>query len=661
MEYEKLAKLYEKLEKVTGKYEIRNYIVSFLKECDPSSLKDVVYLLLGRIFPKWCEKEVGIGEKLSVRAIALSTGIPREKIEEEWKKFGDLGLAAEWAVKNRKQVLLFRTKLTVEKVIKNFRKISELEGEGTIDKKISLLAELLSYASPLEARYIVRTAIGQLRTGAAEGTIRDAIAKAFFSRVIGAYQICPRCLLDWPLAIDKCPFCNGPLFRDDIAVNLKILSKKENIKILADEHWSGVVRSENIIFDKVRDLNELIGKYDLREIDFIAPPDRQTALALNEEIINSVELAFDILNDMGEVAKIALEQGLSGLKKVKLEVGRPLKPMLAHRAENVEDAFNAVGRPAAIEYKYDGFRLQIHKKGKEIILYTRRLENVTKQFPDVVEAVREGVLADTVILDSEAVGIDKKTGKFLPFQKISRRIHRKYDIEEMAREIPVVLYVFDVIYLNGENLMFKPYKERLEILNKIIKPIPGKIEIARRIITDKKEEAESFYKEAISKGLEGVMFKSLTEVYKPGQRVGTWMKLKPIMETLDLVIIGGEWGEGKRAKQFGSFLLACRDPYTGRYLTIGKMGSGMTDQELAELTERLKPLIIKEEGKRVWFKPELVVEVAYEEIQKSPKYESGFALRFPRLFRVREDRGPDEIDTIDRVRLLFKEQRGGAT
>ncbi len=659
MDYEKLADLYERLEKVSGKYEKRNLIVSFLKEVPPKSLRDTIYLLLGRVFPKWGEKELGIAEKLALRAISIASGIERSKIEEMWKKLGDLGSAAEWAISNKRQVTLFVQKLTVEKVVENLRKIAELEGEGVIDKKVSLLAELLTYSKPKEARYVIRTALKQLRVGVAEGMVRDAIAKAFFPKFLGAYQICPKCYLDWPLAAGKCGLCGAPLLGDDISVNLKNVMKG-GFRIIVDPKWKEVVEEyENAVIDEVKSFDDLVEKYDIREFQFIAPPDRETALKLDEELINTVELAYDILNDMGEVARIAREEGIKGLRNVRLEPGRPIRPMLAHKAESIKDAFEAVGRPASIEYKYDGFRIQIHKKGNKIWLFTRRLEEVTRQFPDVVEYVKEAVKAKDVILDSEAVGVDPKTGKFLPFQRISKRIRRKYDIYEMMKEIPVTVYVFDIMYLNGETLISKPYRERLKILEKVLKPIKGKIEFAHRIITDSDEEASKFYQEAISKGLEGLMFKNLNEVYKPGQRVGTWMKLKPIMETLDLVIIGAEWGEGKRARQFGSFILACREPYTGRYLTVGKMGTGMTEEELFELTERLKPLIIKEEGKTVWFKPELVVEVAYEEIQESPKYESGFALRFPRLVRIRDDRSPEEIDTLDRIKRLFLEQRGG--
>lgn len=661
MEYKKLADLYEKLEKITGKYETRNLIVNFLKEIPPDSLKDTIYLLLGRVFPKWGEKELGIASKLALRAISLASGIDRSKVEEMWKKLGDLGLAAEWAIKNKKQVVLFRKKLTVNKVIQNFRKIAELEGEGSIDRKVALLTELLNSAEPKEAKYIVRTALKELRIGVAEGMVRDAIARAFFPKFLGAGQICPKCYSDWPLTAGKCGLCGVPLLGDDISVSLKSVLRNEEFKILADEKWRSLVgENPNVIFDDLSDFEELSRKYDLREFDFVAPPSREKAKEFDEKLIEILEFSYDILNDMGEVARIAREEGLEGLRNVKLILGRPLRPMLAHKVETIKEAFDAVGRPAKIEYKYDGFRLQIHKKGDKIWLFTRRLDDVTEQFPDVVQYVRECVKAEEVIIDTETVGIDKNTGKFLPFQRISRRIKRKYDIYQMMREIPVVVFVFDIIYINGENLIFKPLKERWKILKKIIEEKEGEIKLAESIITNSDEEADKFYQEAISKGLEGVMFKNLNAIYKPGQRVGTWIKLKPIMETLDLVIIGGEWGEGKRAKQFGSFLLACKEPYTGRYLTVGKMGTGMTEEQLYELTERLKPLIIREEGKTVWFKPELVVEVAYEEIQESPKYESGFALRFPRLVRIREDRSPEEIDTLDRIKRLFLEQRGGA-
>ncbi len=368
-----------------------------------------------------------------------------------------------------------------------------------------------------------------------------------------------------------------------------------------------------------------------------------------------VEIAYAILNDFGEVAELAMK-GNEALRNVKLKPGRPIKVMLYHKAESISEALEKTGTPAQVEYKYDGFRTLIHKIGDKIIIFTRRLEDVTKQFPDVVERARRAIKAREAIIDSETIGFDPSTGRWLPFQRISQRIKRKYDIEKMAKEIPVKTRVFDVLYVDGENLIFKPLKERWAVLEKIIAE-EEEFKLAEHARISSSKEGEEFYEKALKDGAEGIMIKNLNAPYKPGQRTGYGYKLKPTMETLDVVIIGAEWGEGKRAHWLSSFLLGVRDPETGEFLPIGKMGTGLTEAQFEMFTQMLKPLIIEEKGKEVKIKPKIVVEVSYQEIQKSPKYASGFALRFPRFVRLREDKGPEEADTIERVALLYEKQK----
>jgi len=335
--------------------------------------------------------------------------------------------------------------------------------------------------------------------------------------------------------------------------------------------------------------------------------------------------------------------------------------MLAQKAKNIEEAFETVGRPAILEYKYDGFRMIIGKHGDKVSIHTRRLENVSAQFPEVVKLIKENVKADSCIIDGEAVGYDPKTKKYVPFQNISQRIKRKYDIEAIAKDIPVELNLFDIVFLNGKSLIKTPFIERRKILEKIVKEKEYRIRLAQQTKTDKDSEAEKFYQKSLNAGNEGVMFKNMNAPYKPGSRVGTWIKLKPIMETLDLVIIAAEWGEGKRAGWLTSFTLAVLDQDNDEFLEIGKFGTGIKEKEeegtsFEQLTELLKPSIISEKGRDVRIKPNIIVEIKFEEIQKSPSYSSGYALRFPRLVRVREDRGPDEASTLDQVEKMYKEQ-----
>jgi DNA ligase 1 len=256
----------------------------------------------------------------------------------------------------------------------------------------------------------------------------------------------------------------------------------------------------------------------------------------------------------------------------------------------------------------------------------------------------------------------------VPFQNISQRIRRKYDIEQMAKEIPVELNIFDIVFYNGKSMIKEPFVERRRVIEKIVKPRLYQIRLAEQTTTDKDSEAESFYRRSLAAGNEGVMFKNLNAPYRPGSRVGTWIKLKPIMETLDLVIVAAEWGEGKRAGWLTSFTLAVHDPDTDEFLEVGKFGTGIKEKKgeedqndesivsFKELTEILRPHIITEKGKEVRIKPNLVVEIKFEEIQKSPSYSSGYALRFPRLVRIREDRSPEEASTLDQVEKMFKQQ-----
>ncbi len=377
-----------------------------------------------------------------------------------------------------------------------------------------------------------------------------------------------------------------------------------------------------------------------------------------------VERVYAILNDFGQVVRIAKDSGNTGLSEVKPEIGRPIRPMLALALHSIDEIFSDF-KPAQIEYKYDGMRSQFHiwedNGERKVLLFTRRLENVTKQFPDVIEWVKKAVGPDVrnCIIEGETIAIDKD-GKPLPFQVLSRRIKRKYDIEETIEKIPAQVHLFDIMFLDGESWMDKPLSERRAKLEEIIKPVEGKVELARKLVTESVEEASVFYQEALNAGHEGIMIKNPDARYNPGARVVGYMyKLKPISETLDLVIVGAEWGEGRRAKWLGSFLLACGDPDTGEFLTVGKMATGLTDQQLEDLTNQLKGDILEEEGKFVKLRPRLVVEVGYQEIQKSPKYESGFALRFPRLIRTRPDKLPDEADSLDRVARIYESQKKG--
>lgn len=555
MRYLELVGIYQELEHTTKRLEKTDTLVKFLKSASKSDLKEIIYLLQGKVFPLWDERKIGMSSKLMLRAISSATGNSKDRVEKMMNKIGDLGKIAEELISKKKQMTLHSKQLEVKDVFNNIRKLAELEGVGTVNRKIQLVSELLTSAKPIEARFIVRTVLEELRVGVAGGTIRDSIANAF-----------------------------------------------------------------------------------------------------NQEIA-AIDEALDLLVDYGEVAVLAKE---NKLKNLKLEAGRPIKLMLAIKVDELKEAFEKLGKPIDAEFKYDGFRIQAHKDKKgEIFLFTRRMEDVTKQFPDIVNFVKCNMRGDSFIIDLEAVGFDVKTKKYLPFQNISQRIKRKYAIEDMAKKFPVVANVFDIVYYNGRSLIEEPFKKRRELLEKIIKEVPMKIVLARNLITSDENEIEKFFKESLRAGNEGIMLKNIDARYKSGRYVGYMIKFKPSVENLDLVIIGGEWGEGKRAKWLSSFTLGCKSG--DKFMEVGKVGTGIKEKDeegvtFEQLTKLLLPLITRTKGKEVEIKPKIIVEVGYEEIQKSLTYSSGYGLRFPRVIRLRYDKGIDEINTLDDVRKFYKAQ-----
>jgi DNA ligase-1 len=563
MLYSRLAEVYEKLEATKKGLEKTSIIAEFLPEI--KSEPETIYLLQGRFFADYDERETGISEQLAVKAIAKVAGVSEDKVVSEFKKTGDLGKTIELLLSKGKQHSLFSTKLTTKKVLENLRKLPETEGKGAVDKKMGIISELLNSTSGKEAKFVIRTVLGDLKVGIGSGLLRDAIAEFAFH----------------PKSIEE---------------------KKEKTEI--------------------------------------------------------IQTAYDKATDFAEIFEKSIK-GEKALEGISLTPGKPVKVMLYPKAKDIVDAFEIVGKPAAFEFKYDGFRMMINKDEKgDIQIFTRRLDNVTTQFPDAVKYVKEHVNADTFIIDCEAVGFDGKTKKYKPFQDISQRIRRKYDIEKLEKELPIELNIFDVIYYNGKSLISEPFLERRKIIEKIIKVTPYKIRLAEQIITDSEDEAEKFYNRALEEGQEGVMVKNLGAIYKPGARIGYAVKLKPDARELDLVITGAEWGTGKRAGWLTSFDVSCRDE-NDELLEVGKVSTGLKEKKeeglsFEDLTELLKPLITKEDGKKVSVKPEVVVMVGYQDIQKSPTYDSGFALRFPRMVRLRPDRGLGDLATVDDLRQEAK-------
>ncbi|MFC1690615.1 ATP-dependent DNA ligase [Nanoarchaeota archaeon] len=642
MKYLYLVNVYQRLDSTTKRLEKTHYISKLLQETEIEDLPQITQLLQGRVFPPWDDRKIGVAAKLVLKAINVASGIDAKKIENEWKKTGDLGIAAENLIGKKKQATLFSQNLTVNKVFSNLQKLASLEGIGSVDRKIKLIAELLTSSQAQEAKYIVRTVLEELRVGVADGSLRDAIAWAYLPKVSGIFFRC------------KCGELNPA---NKICLKCgEELNKKYNAEIKTIKEDKAFKENEILEVNDVSEIKELKG------IKIIISKDEKSAREIYNYLVNLVQEAYDVVNDFGEIARIAKTEGRGGLLGVELETLKPIKVMLYQKAKGIADAFETVGKPAAFEYKYDGFRLQIHKKGDEIKLYTRSLEDVTAQFPDVVDAIKSHTKSNNFILDAEAIGVDPKTGKYKPFQQISQRIKRKYDIDKLAKEVPIIVNVFDAIEIDGKNLIKTPLKERREKFCSIIEATDI-FRPAEQLVTDDEEKAQEFYEKALKLGNEGVMAKNLDSPYKPGSRVGHGVKVKPVMETLDCVIVGAEWGEGKRSQWLSSFTIAVVDEDTGEFVEIGKVGTGIKELEesggvtFQQMTDTLKPLIITEKGKEVSVHPKIVVEINYEEIQKSPTYSSGYALRFPRVVNLRTDKPADEASSVGMVEDLYHGQK----
>src|SRR3989338_3264117 len=557
MDYSRLCEVYQELESTTKGLEKTKIISNFLENI--KNYPEYIYLLQGNVFADYDKRELGISIQLAIRSISQATGVLDSDVVKEFKKLGDLGSAVEELIKKKKQqTSLFSKKLTIDKVLSNLRKLPTFEGKGTINQKLGLIVDLLHSATSNEAKFILRTVLGDLKVGVGSGLLRDEIVDFCF---------------------------------------------------------------------KTKDIKE------------------------KKEATEKIQEAYDKTTDFAEVFEKALEKKLASIQ---LSPGKPLKVMLFPKAHDIKDAFRIVGCPAAFEYKYDGFRAMINKdlSGK-IKIFTRRLEEVTDQFPDIIEYVKKNIKAKSFIIDAEAVGYDFLTKKYTPFQTISQRIKRKYGIHEIARKYPIELTVFDIIYYENKNLIEEPFKKRRKLIEKIIREEPFKIILAKQIITEDEKKVEEFYNEALSKNQEGLMAKNLDSPYKPGARIGYAVKLKPEDNEFDLVITGAEWGTGKRAGWLTSFDISCLDE--DELKEVGKVSTGLKELKeeglsFVEMTEKLNDLIIEEHGKKVEVRPEIVVSVAYQNIQKSPTYSSGYALRFPRIKTLRPDRSKEDIARLKEIK-----------
>jgi len=547
-----LAELCKKLESTTKRKAMVNWVALFILQLETEEIEPAISMLMGRVFPRCDQRVLEISWITISTTIRKITNIDNNMFSQAFSKTGDLGDATRIIFekgKIRKQAMLFQKQLTILEVQRTFEAIAETTGTGSREKKERLLETLLGSAMPLEAKYIVRVLIGEMRTGFHEGLMELAVAQAF----------------------------NIPL---------------------------GVI---------------------------------QTASMLT--------------GDIGKVANIAKFEGKEGLLKLELEVFRPIKPMLAQMAATVAEALEEHDGTTALEYKLDGARIQIHKSGSTVKIFSRRLTDVTESLPEIVELVRREVKVNEVILEGEVIAVGKN-GSPLPFQHLMKRFRRIRKIQFTAEKIPVKLYLFDALYINAQSFINETYTQR----RKKLTDIAGAILLTKQIIARDVRIAEEFLEEAIEAGHEGLMAKKVNSLYRPGVRGKRWFKIKRVLEFLDLIIVAAEYGYGRRHGWLSNYYLAAQDTKSGELLIVGKTFKGLTDAEIIRMTQRLKELTIKDERYKIIVEPKIVVEVAYNEIQRSPKYKCGMALRFARITRIRDDKSLEDADTIQKVREIYELQ-----
>lgn len=570
MKFSALVDYLAQLEATTKRLEMTRILGELFQAAEVDDMAAIVYLSQERLGPAYENAEFGMGEALIAQAIAQATGKPLADVKAAYKEQGDYGIVTEELVKGKGKGL------EVDVVFDRLHEIATTSGEGTVEKKVTLLADLLKQVSPREARYLLRIPMGRLRLGVGDVTVLDG--------------------LSWSAAGDK----------------------------------------------------------SLR-------PD--------------LERAYNISSDLGLVATQFKKGGVKALAKIKVSVGRPIRMELAERAKSAEEIITRMG-PCAVEPKVDGFRVQAHKDGDTVRLFSRNLEETTDMFPDVKDAVRAQIKAKRAILEGEAIAFDPETGDFRPFQETMQR-KRKYGIDEMSSSLPLKLLAFDVLYIDDEDVTGLPYEQRHKRLGKLIKEGP-RIQLIEQLMVSEPREIDKFFMSKIEAGLEGIMAKRLDSTYVAGARNFNWMKFKRayqghLRDTVDVVVIGYLRGRGQRAKfGIGALLCAVYDKKNDRFRSVGKVGSGLTEAEWAAYRAKLDAIAVEHKPARVdsnmlpdvWVEPKYVMEVQADELTRSPIHtagmyndEPGYALRFPRVVNPdRADKSPEDATTEHEIVEMFGKQ-----
>lgn len=596
MEFSILSESFDKMESTRKRLELTQFLVELFEKTPHDVISKIVYLIQGKLRPDFEGIELGVSEKLVLRAARKSLGTNEKDIIETLNKVGDLGTTISKVLERKTQTGLFDFAFdsgahdeasfdaksnTVERIYEILWDISQLEGAGknVQDKKINFISSLWNKCKPTEVKFVTKLLLGTLRLGVAENTVMDALAIAF-------------------------------------------TGDKENRKKL--------------------------------------------------------QYAYNVSSDLGKVAETVATKGMEGIEKFEITLFNPIRPMLADRVKSEAEAIEKMGNEFAAEYKLDGERVQLHIEGDKVVLFSRSLENIEIYYPDIMEKIPKNIQADNIILEAEAVAINENTGDFLPFQELMHR-RRKYKIEKAITKYPITVNFFDVLYCNGRNCMELSYKERREKLEKHVKEDEFAKYIPMKIVKNECD-IEDFMENSINAGSEGLMLKMLDKPYQAGSRGSHWLKLKreyrnELGDSLDLVVIGGYFGKGRRTGNYGTLLLATYDEDEDNFPSICKVGTGFTDESLDQLYQILNPKvsikknprIISEMEADVWFEPELVIEVVASEITLSPIHKAalnmvrkntGLALRFPKFTgKIRVDKAVEDASTNEEVITLYRGQK----
>jgi DNA ligase-1 len=565
-----LSRYFERLEQTTKRLEMFAILAELFAGADPGEIAPLIYLTQGELLPSFRGVQIGMSEKLLIRAIALAADREPAEVAAAFKRTGDLGKTADALLNGKGQ------RLSVKTVYDELIRTAGISGEGSVEEKVGALAGLLRRVSPAEARYIARVVMGKLRLGAGDATILEALSVAI--------------------------------------------------------------------------LKDRSGKATL-------------------------ERAYNLCSDLGVVGERLLAEGLAGVETIHARLGYPIRPALCERLPTTEEIIGKIGR-CSVELKYDGLRLQIHRDGDTVEMFSRNLERMTDMFPEIAEAVIRSLRVGRAIIEGEALAVSE-TGELLPFQVTMQR-KRKHGIAAMAKDVPLCFFAFDLLYVDGEDFTPKPYAERRGKLRALLKPDPV-IELSRAIETEDPVELKRFFDDAVANGQEGIVAKRLDGPYTAGARNFNWIKLKrsykgELTDTVDVVIVGYAAGRGQRAKfGVGTVLAAVYDDRSDTFKTVTKIGSGFSEEELRELKAKLDEIALDHKPARVdsliepdvWVEPRYVLTVMADEITRSPMHtcgkegeEPGYAMRFPRTVGfIRTDKRAEDATTVAEVIELFEQQK----